>query len=228
MLPEELRAFRESLGLSRREFAPRLFISEPTLERWERGQGGPREPHVHILRRMRDQLARKSQYSFFRYDASEEPAAPSEDLRQGIVEGVRAAGGVLRGRRTSKKGLKWSLRFSLADPSEGSSEVRVTCEGSFDPRRPSIDFTLFVPCDEAPTKEVLRRITSVCFAHGAACGWPRRAGRRCVLPLGNRLFNTGCSPEAVRCVLDNLRACWRAVKRQLRTGRSSGCPSRGS
>jgi len=28
MLPKELRAFRESLGLSRREFAPKLLISE--------------------------------------------------------------------------------------------------------------------------------------------------------------------------------------------------------
>ena len=87
MSPEELRAFRENIGLSRREFAPKLFISEPTLERWERGQGDIGKVQLRILRKMREHLGAGHALSYFEYDADAElPDEALHDERQAIID----------------------------------------------------------------------------------------------------------------------------------------------
>ncbi|MFO7958002.1 MAG: hypothetical protein R6X33_12990 [Candidatus Brocadiia bacterium] len=114
MTPEELWAFREGLGMSRREFAPKRFISEPTLERWERGQGGPREVPLHILRRMREHIAGGRSMAYFEYDAGASPPPPGllHDERQLIIEALRGVGIVPLEDGSAQEGVDWSMRFA--------------------------------------------------------------------------------------------------------------------
>jgi len=97
MFLKELRAFRESRGRSRRKFAPKLFISEPTLERWERGQGGPREVYLLILKRMREHLGAGHSIACFQYDAGVEAyeADVQHDEEEMIVETLRGPGALV-------------------------------------------------------------------------------------------------------------------------------------
>jgi transcriptional regulator with XRE-family HTH domain len=225
MSPQELRAFRESLGLSRREFAPKLFISEPTLERWERGQGGPREVHLHILGRMREHLTAGNAIAYFRYDASELAHEPEREEKQVVVEALKAAGALLCEEKDSKDRSAWTLRFGLPWASGKRPGPSLLCEGSYRLERPFIDFTLKVACDSADMDDVAG-IEDICFAHAA--GWKRLGGdgRRCELVLRLRLFNTACNAETIQHILGDLRSCWERVRECLRVGTPAQLSSR--
>lgn len=218
MSPRELRAFRESLGLSRREFAPKLFISEPTLERWERGQGGPREVHLHILRRMREHLTAGNAIAYFRYDASELAHEPEREEKDIVVEAVKAAGALLCEEEDSKDRSAWTLQFSWPWTSGKGAGPSLLCEGSHRPERPFIDFTLKVACDSAGMDDVAKVAEDICFDHAA--GWKRLKGdgQRCELALRLRLFDTACNAETVQHILGDLRSCWERVRECLQAG----------
>ena len=225
MSPQELRAFRESLGLSRREFAPRLFISEPTLERWERGQGGPREIHLRILRRMRKRLRAGNATAYFQYDAAGDVVNPSQECRQIVIEALKAAGAVLCEEKDSADGSTWLLRFSLDWAPGESIGASLTCEGSYKFERPSIDFALEVVCDSASVQSAAEELTEACLTHGIAWGPLRDVKRRSGLVLRQRTFNSACDAETIQHVLGNLRSCWDRMNERLRAG---GPPQRSS
>ena len=53
--PGEIRAFRNRMGLNKREFSERLNVSRMTVYRWERGESRPQPVHQDQL----FQLAKK-------------------------------------------------------------------------------------------------------------------------------------------------------------------------
>jgi transcriptional regulator with XRE-family HTH domain len=215
MSPKELRAFREGLGLSRREFAPKLFISEPTLERWERGQGGPREVHLRILRRMREHLGAGHSLSYFNYDAGAEvPAELLHEERQLIIDTLKSQAVVLLAEQGPDDGGDWSLRFGLGWAAGEPIELSLVCEGSDAPTRPTIDFTLRATAKSANASEAAATLQEACFNHGISCKLTDR-GRRATVELRQRLFNTGCNPETVKHVLGNYQSCWNRLRKAL-------------
>ena len=147
MLPQGLRAFRESLGLTRREFAPKLFISEPTLERWERGQGGPREIHLRILQKMRDAATAGESVTYFQYDAAQDALDAEFGNRQVICRALKSVGATLSSEEESSDGASWHLQFGLAWAVGEPADISLSCDGSNRAERPSIDFTLHVSCE---------------------------------------------------------------------------------
>jgi len=225
--PEELRAFRQSLGLSRREFAPKLFISEPTLERWERGQGGPREIHLQVLRRMREHVSTGQSVTYFHYDSSEEPAEAPPDDRQTITEALKAAGALPYGEDESEDGATWTLRFSPDWPAGSAMRIALTVEGSLRPQRPSIDFALVVESGSFHADKAAEELTEACVAHRMA--WEPLGGRERPrgLVLYQRIFSTACNPETIQHVLRNMRSCWKRVIQYLRRKKRSPRSSRG-
>jgi len=218
--PEELRAFRESFGLSRREFAPKLFISEPTLERWERGQGGPRDIHLQVLRRMREHVRTGQSVAYFQYDSAEEPTKAPPDDRRTITEALKAAGALLCGEDASKDGATWALRFSPDWPTAPAKRILLNVEGALRPQRPSIDFALIAEGCHLAEEDVSTGLRKACLTHRIA--WEPLGGRK--RPRGvifyQRIFNTACNAETVLHVLRNLHSCWERAKRHL--GKSEG------
>ncbi|MBM4035093.1 MAG: helix-turn-helix domain-containing protein [Planctomycetes bacterium] len=210
MSPDELRAFRVSLGMSRREFARQLFISEPTLERWERGQGGPREIHLHVLDRMREHLGAGRPTAYFRYDAG--PGLPAaerlRDEERLVVETLRGMGITPREEQRSQDGLDWLVRFSLGWKEGEGDALALVCRGSDRPERPAIDFALEVrdaPLDgDRVGQELLEIFTNHCLLWKLA---PRSSGPWAI-ELRHRLFKTGCNPETIRHVIGNFFSCW--------------------
>jgi transcriptional regulator with XRE-family HTH domain len=216
--PQELRAFREGLGLSRREFAPKLFISEPTLERWERGQGGPREIHLQILRRMREHLGTGQSFAYFQYDSAQDTVDPSHDRKRVVIEALRSAGALLRREEDSDDGSAWVLHFGLDWASRESADVPLTCEGSYRPERPFVDLTLHVVLDPGrPVDITTKELADLFFTHRIVCRRLDRAKRGAVLELGQRIFDTGFNSDTVRHVLRSYQSCWnRLVERVVR------------
>lgn len=217
MTPRELRAFRESTGASRKEFARQLFISEPTLERWERGQGGPREIHLHILRGMRERLGSANREPYFQYDPK--AADPVAELPGGekrlVTETLRGMAAVLLEERHSEGGTDWDLRFGLGWAAGDSLEVSLTCEGSQRPERPAVDFVLEVFGPIPNPTENGSPVRDICFNHGLS--WHRantRDGRTAFL-LRQRLFKTGCNAETIRHVVRNYHSCWQRLRAAL-------------
>lgn len=49
MSPEEIKAIRETLGMSQRLFAELLGVSKKTVEAWEAGRNKPKGPTIRIL-----------------------------------------------------------------------------------------------------------------------------------------------------------------------------------
>lgn len=214
MTAQELRAFRESLGLSRRVFAPKLYISEPTLERWEHGKGGPRKIHLHILRRMREELSAGRSLACFRYDSSLEPGEAPPDNRRTITGALGAVGALPCGEDVSEDGATWTLRFSPHWSSEGA-RITLVCKGSFRHQRPPIDFVLEIEDGSLDVEGAAKELSKVCLAHGVAWGplggWKRPRG----LVLCQRIFSTACSPETVQHVLGNMRSCWERLRKSV-------------
>ena len=217
MSPTELRAFRESIGASRREFARRLFISEPTLERWERGRGGPREVHQHILRGMRERLGSPHPEAYFQYDPA--TAEPMTGLlgeeRLFVIETLRGMAAVLLEEQHSEDGKDWALRFGLGWAAEDSWEVTLICEGSQRPERPVTDFLLEV-CGAIPDPEQNGSpLRDICFNHGLSWHSTLTTDGRVSLQLRQRLFKTGCNAETVRHVVRNCHSCWRRLRAEF-------------
>ena len=217
MTPKELRAFRESLGLSRREFAPKVFISEPTLERWERGQGGPREIHLHILRRMRDHLGAGHSISYFQYDA--DATVPISDLphdeKQTIIETLRGMAAVVLEETEGQNDRDWSVRFGLGWAVGEPIDVALRCEGSERPERPTIDFSLEITAEGQDVDDVFGRLQPICFRHGLSWNVESEEHDRLTVALRQRIFTTGCNPETIRHVIGNYHSCWQLVKAAL-------------
>lgn len=214
--PVELRSFRESLGLSRREFAPRLFVSEPTLERWERGQGGPRDVHLHILRRMRELRGFRSPGAYYQYDAVEDAAnvvLPQEEKRL-IVKTLMDMAAVLQEQRETKDRKDWFLRFGLGWGEE-SVDVAISCGGSEQPMRPAVDFTLEVTTNWGDQDGLGDALPEICYDHGVSWKLPRKSRSRSTLGLRLRSFKPGCTEEKVRHVIGNFQSCWRRIKKSL-------------
>ena len=217
MSPKELRAFRERLGLSRRDFAPKLFISEPTLERWERGQGGPREVHLQVLRRMREHLGAGYSLSYFHYDAGAEPLATElqNENKEMIAETLRGLGALALHEEVSDDGNEWLISFGLGWAVGEKIELSLHCEGSERPDRPAIDFTLEIiaPCRD--TKMLSAHLQRVCRNHSVFGSLSGRSDARCVVTLRNRLFNTGCNPETIRHILGSFGSCYQRLRSAL-------------
>jgi len=223
MSPEELRAFRESLGLSRREFAPKLFISEPTLERWERGQGGPRDIHLHILRGMRERLSGAQPDAYFQYDAASDPDAAEllPNTKQLVIETLRGVGNVLLEEAHAEDGSDWSLRFSPSWAVGQPIRLALVCDGSDRPARPAIDFTLEVTADRLDLREVADAIQRLCFRHGVSCTPPTKSSERSTIELRQRVFRTGCNPATLKHVLRNYQSCWPRLEKTVLQARSA-------
>ena len=215
MSPRELRAFRESLGLSRREFAPKLFISEPTLERWERGQGGPREVHLQILRRMRDHTGAGHSLTYFQYDATASAIELPQEDKQVITETLRSLSVVLLEEQSSDDGGDWALRFGLGWAMDEAVDLLLICEGSDRPERPIIDFTLEISADWEDTPQVNGLIQETCNVHKLFWKWVKQRAKPSTLALCQRVFSTGCNPETVKHVLGNFRSCWEKLEKLL-------------
>jgi transcriptional regulator with XRE-family HTH domain len=230
MSPKELRAFRESLGLSRRAFAPKLMISDPTLERWERGQGGPREAHLQILKRMREHLGAGHPIAYFQYDAGEEARAAeveNED-KQMIVETLRGLGALVLVEEQSQDRRDWSVSFGLGWSVGERIDVALHCEGSDRPERPAIDFILEITASHADVRVLSTPLQRVCRNHSIFGSVARRDGGGAVIVMRDRLFTTGCNPETVKHVVGNYRSCWQRLKAILDGSKSSHTPGRES
>lgn len=217
MSPKELRALRESLGLTRRVFAPKLFISEPTLERWERGQGGPHELHLQIIRRMREHLGAGHSISFFHYDAGEEARAKEvrHETKEMIVETLRGLGGVVVAEKEFGNGQDWALSFGLGWTIGEPADVTLHCQGSERSERPIIDFVLEIsaPCED---REALSaQLQRLCQRHGIFGSAKSKQHGRITVSLGYRLYKTGSNPETVVHVVGNFRSCWKRLKGSL-------------
>lgn len=218
MSPKELRAFRESLGLSRREFAPKLFISDPTLERWERGQGGPREVHLQILRRMREHLSAGHSIAYFRYDAGEEARAAEllHETKEMIVETLRGIGALVVAEKESEDGQDWSVIFGMGWAVGQPIDLTLHCEGSERAERPAIDFVLKIGVRCEDTENLSVHLQRLCQRHNIFGHVKADRDVQVVISLGYRLFKTGCNPETITHVVGNFRSCWQRMKDALK------------
>jgi transcriptional regulator with XRE-family HTH domain len=217
MNPTELRSFRESIGASRKEFARLLFISEPTLERWERGKGGPREIHLNILRGMRERLGSANREPYFQYDpkAADSSAELLGDERRLVLETLRGMAAVLLAERRSEDGTEWDLRFGLGWAAGDSLEVSLACEGSLRPERPAVDFVLEVSgAIQNPTEDG-KPVGDICFNHGLSCHCATAQDGRTSLLLRQRLFRSGCNAETIRHIVRNYHSCWLRLRAEL-------------
>ncbi len=217
MSPKELRAFRESLGFSRRQFAPKLFISEPTLERWERGQGKPGDVQLLILSRMRAHLGTGQPGADFQYDVGAEAVAGDmlRENRQLVVETLRGMGIVpLKGRKT-KNGQDWWFRFGLGWATGEPIELVLACEGSERPMRPIIDFTLVAAADWKNSRELPDALRKICRDHRISWDVVHNDKGQPTIELYYRVFSTGCNSETVKHVIGNFGSCWRRIRTTL-------------
>ena len=214
MSPNELRAIRESLGLSRRVFAPKLFISEPTLERWERGQGGPRELHLQIIRRMREHLGAGHCISYFHYDAGEEARAKEvrHETKEMVVETLRGLGGVVVAEKEFRNGQDWALSFGLGWTIGKPADVTLHCEGSERTERPIIDFVLEISARCEDMAALSAQLQRLCQRHGIFGSAKSNRNGRMIVSLGYRLYKTGSNPETVAHIVGNFRSCWKRLK----------------
>jgi len=214
MSPRELRAFRESLGLSRREFAPKIFISEPTLERWERGQGGPGELHLQILKRMREHHMVGRSIAYFQYDASSEAgiAQVRHEQKLMVIETIQGLGALTITEEASDSGKNWSVTFGMGWAVGEPEQFLLRCDGSELPERPAIDFTLEVTTKLEHSVHVRARLQDVCLHHRVFGEVTSREDGRSLITLGHRLFATGCNPETIAHVVGNFRSCWQRLK----------------
>jgi transcriptional regulator with XRE-family HTH domain len=214
MSPKELRAFRESLGLTRHEFAPKLFISDPTLERWERGQGGPREVHLQILRRMREHLSAGHSIAYFHYDAGIEQRAKEvrHETKEMIVETLRGLGALVIAEGESDDNQDWSVTFGLGWAVGSPIDVTLRCDGSERSERPCIDFAFEVTarCDDVPGLSA--QVNRIGFNHCLWAGAESRDDGRAVITMRGRLFKPVCNAEAVTHLAGNFRSCWERLK----------------
>lgn len=207
MSPTELRAFRESLHLSRREFAPKLFISKPTLERWERGQGEPRGVHKRILQHMQERTGAGCKGSSYNYDAGESLTA-DDSIRHLIIETLKGLGVVLLEDSRMRGRYKWSLRFRVGRTTMGGMAApEIVCEGSDHPLWPAVDFTLVLAVDPARVSKLSEAISSVCYRHGVSWMLAARGRRRSLLNLRQRLFIAGCNPKTIKNAIGNFQSC---------------------
>jgi len=208
MSPEELRSFRESLGMSRREFAPKLFVSEPTLERWERGQGGPRDVHVQILRRMREHLDAGGAMAYFRYDSGADDVVEEllRDDRRLIIESLRGMGSLLVSEKEDSRG-QWRLCFTPGWSRAPSVSLALACAGSQRPERPAVDFILEAVLRSPAPGLTYDKVQDACSNHGIHGGLSHSRTITKVV-LRHRTFNTACNPQTVRHIVGNLRSCW--------------------
>jgi len=222
--PLELRAFREGLGLSRREFAPRLFISEPTLERWERGQGGPRLIHLRMLQRMREHLGAGRPVEEFRYDVAEETPQVSQEPKRIIARELDAAGATLEREGTSEDGSGWWLAFRLPWVSTGPVRLSLACEGSYRLERPSIDFLLSAEWSPGSLCADRERVHDTCRRHKIFYDMHGDAEGQTGLQLSQRIFNTSCSRENLQHVLRNCASCWDRISEGLHGAEATDAP----
>ena len=213
--PVGLRAFRKSIGQSRREFAPRLFISEATLERWERGQGGPGKIHLLILHRMREHLGAGHSLTRFQYDRDVDvPAELLHDERRLIIDTLKGQSVVLLEERGPDARSDWMLRFELGWAAGDRFDLSLVCEGSDNLLRPAIDFILKATVKSVDTRQAAGTVQEICFSH--CVSWKMTAKGKCTaLNLSQRIFKTGCDSETVRHVMANILACWSRVRKAL-------------
>ena len=214
VLPQELRAFRESLGLTRQEFAPKLFISTPTLERWERGQGGPREFHLRILRRMQEFLSAGQSIAYFQYDAAEDTLNQTREAKATVVESLKSLGLSLYEEKTSEDNESWWLHFGLSWASADSVQISLLCEGSCRAERPSIDFTMRVILDSGSLQGITENILQICFDHAIVPNVSRRRSK-VELSLRQRMFDSACNPQTIQHILGNYRSCWNRLEKEI-------------
>jgi len=217
MSPHELRAFRESLGLSRRELAGELFISEPTLVRWEKGQGGPRDFHLRILREIKERAHAARSLAEFDYEASPEGELPRQTMKQMIVETLSSIGAGLLEDVRSEDGLSWSLSFSTGWGDQTPASAILTCEGSHRPERPSIDFALTVPLDADLMRSAGSELQRLCIVHRLC--FEELAGSEALagLKVHQRTYDTACNRETILHVVGNFRAYWKRIENHLKT-----------
>jgi transcriptional regulator with XRE-family HTH domain len=213
MSPTELRAFRERLQLSRREFAPRLFISEPTLERWERGQGRPREVHLRILQSMAQSSVTRNSLNYFEYDAAScLPAELLRDEKKLVVDTLRDLALPLLEQRVTNNGHDWWLRFDVDWALEERASLALICEGSSLPARPYVSFGLDVSVGGGDMRRLSDACGDVSFGHELACRLVRDQNSSTTAQLRERVFTTGLNPETVRHVIRALRSCWERLR----------------
>jgi transcriptional regulator with XRE-family HTH domain len=217
MSPKELRAFRESLGLTRHEFAPKLFISDPTLERWERGQGGPREVHLQVLRRMREHLSAGHSIAYFHYDAGIEVRAKEvrHETREMIVETLRGLGALVIAEGESDDNQDWSVTFGLGWAVGSPMDVTLRCDGSERRELPAIGFAFDVTAKCEDISRLSDRVNHIGHDHDVWAGARSADDGRAVISMRDRLFKTGCNPETVAHLAGNFRSCWERLKAAL-------------
>lgn len=212
MSPGELRSLRERLGLSRRELAPKLGVSEPTLFRWERGQGAPKEHHLRMLDRLREHAEAGRSLTYFQYDAIGDLPSHGDMARQTIIEVIESIGGRLSGQDDSEDKTTSSLSFHTGWEAGPSVRAALVCEGSYRPERPSIDFALHVECESATLRSAVEELEGVCRDHRLCYEPLLGRGDESRLRLHHRLFDTACNRETIVHLMGNLRSCWERMK----------------
>lgn len=204
--PVDLRALREGLGESRREFAPKLMISEATLERWERGQGGPRIQHMGVLKRLQAKLHAAHAATYFRYDGAAEEL-PGEDLneREVIIRAL-APVGYKKLEEQVLSDQSWKLAFSVPWLSRDEGSALLICTGAERAQWPLVDFTLQFP--ETNATALSTEQATACYNHGLATDMLPGAhgGNRLCVRL--RVFCTVLDDETIMHVHGNLQSWW--------------------
>jgi len=201
--------------------AAELFISEPTLVRWEKGQGAPRDFHLRILCEIKEKAEAARTLAQFDYEASPEGNLPREAMKQVVVETLSSIGAGLLEDARSGDGLSWSLSFSTGWGDQTPASAVLTCEGSHRPERPSIDFALTVPLHADLMRSARHELQGLCVLHRLCFEELPGADARGGLRVHQRIYDTACNKETILHVVGNFRAYWKRIESHLKTDGSS-------
>jgi len=184
-----------------------LFISEPTLVRWERGEGGPRENHLQILRRLKEESEVDESFTYFDYDGRQDTVRARDVLKQQLIDAMEGMGARRSGEELSQEESTWRLLFRMGWEIEGTLSAVLACEGSYLPQRPCVDFALILTSEAAPPAQIIDTIREIFIDHRLLC-LDSRSG----MTVHHRLFDTACNKETILHVVRNFRSCWERIK----------------
>ncbi len=196
--------------------------SESTLRQFNRKtaacpvQGGPREPHLHILRRMREHLSAGHSLTYFQYDATKDASLtePPNENQRIIIETLQGMAVVLLDEKTKNDG-NWTLRFGLGWTTARDVDLELSCDGSEQPQRPAIDFTLKITLNENDIRQAIESLPDLCYRHGVSWKLSQKTRKRNSIELRQRLFSPGCNPETVKHIFGNYHSYWDQLQKQI-------------
>ena len=228
MAPAEIVAIREGLRLTRREFAPKLLISERTLIRWEKGETEPNEAHLTILRRMQ-QYSREARPGLgVRYDPGTGPSALDglSKERDVITATLKEMGMRPMSEKWTKDGRNWWLTFDPRWPALSTWEFSLICSGTKDPTWPILSFEVRVTPEKGSLPRVVDEARHAASVHALGFDLVTQRKGQTELSFCYRLFTTGFNADTVKHVAGNLASCCERLHKALSHDGKAG-PTRG-